>query len=989
MAGTTRTELNTHDTQFHLKLVERIYPGSPRWFTDDWHDHCGSVSGDTLGRFSREPSVLKAVYAANMYVPGAASRQFLKTYYKPETPFLVACVNPDCANRFSDIVQTIKYGTPGGTTTYKQLGDKGERDDALKALATGDARDFPRTPCPSCSKKKAAFGFSEIKNKWIYVLKDSGGSLTPDQEIEIWDADNGVIRYKFSGGRFADTVKNFDGQLILPNIKDHTWHFFLSPVRLGPQALKLLQQAPKQDSQYAQKRDAQDPASWQVPVFPDLALQPWTTTVKRKFQSEQLKNGFEFIPLVDYFSWVAQIIEFDFLPILAAQQKLVQDSDEQDKAMIASTLSQVIGKERDENDPSRTKPDPYDVKEEAIPIPSGYHGPGGNVADAWVHRYQEAIEYLTKESNNACCRALFPVRFGFGHRVTEMACQENDSDSAPLALALTHWAHIFRDIAICPPGQAFLVWATKGKDAADRIPQKNILGAAGFRAGSKIAAEIGKGLPLHILTYLTPAIISGNSNPAQLVNQHFQNFGVKTKVVTPKDIVSLSGEALELPAKFVEAYKKGLPEELEPDQIRTASGMAAFKEGMHSFPSLKQTFDLVSLLADLDEWSKKEGESNDWSHFEQTKKKVGSSAKVAQYIAEKAQKLIKDGVEFRKGYSLLSDLKIEEDLADKLMEGASVEGAQAQIVSGSRSLNALKFLGQFKKLLSGPVCFVIGACDAMIKYHEMEEAWESGNMQKVGASALEMMGNVLLVEIAAAETVAWVFGIEALAAGPVGWFAAALILAGSILGLFCEENPLQTFTKACFLGKEYKDPSKMPLWPAVVPNPYSPRNQRFALLRLLTAFTTRIGTAALRQEATADHPVGQTGFIALGVGGMIFPSFVPDGAYFEVKLDCAPAGGEPSEENGYTALVWPMYGRGGDYVWLGKQPLDESVEIVRNGSQVTSIHVRAKPAIAGSVAYNFRVRLVFESSGKNALPKDGYLENKSEDKSGGYHDSNT
>ena len=109
--------------------------------------------------------------------------------------------------------------------------------------------------------------------------------------------------------------------------------------------------------------------------------------------------------------------------------------------------------------------------------------------------------------------------------------------------------------------------------------------------------------------------------------------------------------------------------------------------------------------------------------------------------------------------------------------------------------NALKLVKKVKAVLEGPVALVMGACEVVIKMHEMGEDWESGNPKKVVGSGLEVLGNGLVVQIAAfemVELVAGLIGLEAVEAGaaaltaamgPVGWFAAALILTGTLLGI--------------------------------------------------------------------------------------------------------------------------------------------------------------------------------------------------------------
>lgn len=1020
--GDSRTELNTHDTPFHLNFVERIYPGSPRWWSDEWSAHSRRVQGEHGERLDREQAVIDLIHLAGDY----ENRKF-KKYYKPQSPFLIACVNPDCPLRTWFMVWWQDTSTPSRRSlSYKKFeisslwprgvlgrvenADRNEYQDGLEAMAMGETKYFAREPCRECKEKRAVFGFSPIRGKWVYVLKESGESLIPYLEIAIdrtpaagaaaTEASGGTMRY-YTGDHFTGRSYAFDGNLALPSIQAFTWHFFLSPVQLGPKALRLLTQAPKEDRQYAKKRDDEDPAHWGVAVLPELGLQPWTTTVKRRFQSRQVKTPFEYIPLVDAFSWVAEITEFDYLPILAAQQELIQDANEQSKAFIASTLAGVVGKVRDSENPEKFSTDPFDVKSKTVPIPDGYHGSGSNIAEAWLNRYESAMQYLTDETNKACCRVFFPVRFSLAHRIIELACQENTQDPEVFGLALAHWAHILRDMMICRAGATFTVWVAKNIEARERVPQKNILHGAGLGRGSKVAAAIGPGLPVHILAYISPAIIAGNANPAKELSKSLMGLDIETKTIGPKHVVAIANLNLNLADKVIDSYIKKLPEELDPDDSRKIIGLKRWKDGIQSFGFLSDVFKVMSLFADLNEFAtKEEGSPSEWGRFKKGKEKIEAAVKVTEYLTEKANKLIKEGIESQKGYSTLQDLEFEKKLAEKMEAKQALGSIEEEIVSASRSLKALKLVKKVKAVLEGPVALVMGACEVVIKMHEMGEDWESGNPKKVVGSGLEVLGNGLVVQIAAfemVELVAGLIGLEAVEAGaaaltaamgPVGWFAAALILTGTLLGIFSSENDLQLFAKYCFLGRQYHAESEeaRPAWMGKLEwsELKSQPKARVALLRLLTGFVTRTGLNASMQDKST--PYQETGWVGSGVGGFIFPSYVPAGAYFEVEVDIAPKGQEPTKMLGFRAIIWPLQGESGDSVWLGSKPADGNIDIRRNGEQVSRIQVHAKPNFSGPVDYNFRVRLAYDSSGKNTLPADDWVVNKSVDQSDGYND---
>jgi hypothetical protein len=67
-------------------------------------------------------------------------------------------------------------------------------------------------------------------------------------------------------------------------------------------------------------------------------------------------------------------------------------------------------------------------------------------------------------------------------------------------------------------------------------------------------------------------------------------------------------------------------------------------------------------------------------------------------------------------------------------------------------------------------------------------------------------------------------------------------------------------------------------------------------------------------------------------------------------------------------VIWPTDGAG-EFAWRGEKPDgNHEIKIERSRGQVTSIDIRARPQNNPTIDYNLRVRLVYDSSGKNALP---------------------
>jgi hypothetical protein len=947
-----RRQDNVLDTPFHLKFVERVYEGPPRWWASDWVKHTKRVPGTYGIRLDREPGVQNLVRMAYDY---------RAKYFNRNLPMLVTCVNPDCPLRTWFMVQTSATGEHSFRIRKWQVinetqslvsfeteytpDDRKEIQDGQAAMANGKMNDLAK--CPQCGKHRPVFGFSAIKDKWVYVLKD-GGSLTPHLELEMTDGSSGFIHAQFSNGQFTDKKQAFDGDFVFDKIRDHTWHFFLSPVRLGPHALSLLCQAPKQDPTYAGKRDAADPGKWNVKIIPEL--QPWTTTVKRSFQPRQLKTPYEFIPLVDAFSWAAQIDEFDYVPSAAAQQKLVQDSDEQAKSFISATLAQVIGRRQVSDNPPKFEEDQWSVKDETVETPDEFRS-SGNIAQAWVDRYQAALLFLTGETNGACSRLFFPVRFGLGHRIVELACQENTKDPDSLKFGMMHWAHILRELLICQAGETFTVWLAKNKDAADRIPQKNVLRGEGAKA-------VGPALPVHLLTYLSPVVLAASDKPNEAFTKALEGIGVNATSLGKSDFVATQNLALDLPKNILDHYIAKLPKVLDPDDFHKASGLGNWSSRIQSFSTIRDVEKVIGLLASLSEFGKKGGAyQSEWDRYGKRKETLETPVKVTEFLTEKTHLMIKAGIMEE---TTDKGRVAAQEIVDKLEKSGirSLTAEELQILSASRSLSAFRFVGIGVRLLAGPIGLVLGACEIIIQFGEMGHAMESGDPGAAVAHGIQAVAGILVLAVAGAECVALVTGAGAVAwAGPVGWIAAALMLVGALVMAFCAKNDLQLFARHCFLGEDWGEGGSDTTGKAwMAKNGWSSlkshSNARIALLRMLTGFSTWIGYATYG-------------------GGNIIPSYIPTGAFFEVEVDVMPKG-QTSPMETYSAVILPLDGSGGQWVWKGQKPGHGSdIVIYRSGNQVTSIHVEAHPRNLGdrpSIDYNFRVRLAYDAGGLNTLP---------------------
>ena len=457
--------------RFQIRFVERLYDGSPRWYNTSWRDHIRRVQRRGWHALDREPGVVAKIRQAH-----DSSR-----LYPPErAEYVGTCINPDCNARVQGVFtqavirELIRRGPQYHRARYA----------ALSALARGVPDDL-RDTCETCGQKAFLFPIETIRNKWIYILKEEGGSLQHYCEIFSETPTTGTIYTHLSGGRYTDrNSQPFQGYVnLLPNPTGFIWHFFLSPVRLGTNALSLLQRSITFEQNIIQARDNAHPSDAGVSIISQL--QPWKTTVTRRFRTAP-QGRVEIIPLLDPFSWAAQVVDFEYLPVLAAITKLVRDSDEQSKAFIASLLQQAMGRRQVSDNPPRWENDQWDVVDDTIDVPGGFQG--SNIADAWTTRYRNTLEYLTEETNKACARLVFLLRFSLAHRIVEQGCQDWEQTEGFLSYGLVHWAHILREMPNCEEGRRFIAWLTgSGGSSSDpmrpasRIPITNVINGTGVR----------------------------------------------------------------------------------------------------------------------------------------------------------------------------------------------------------------------------------------------------------------------------------------------------------------------------------------------------------------------------------------------------------------------------------------------------------------------------------------------------------------------------
>lgn len=952
----SRRDGNTIDAQFRVHFVERIYDGADRWYDREWRrTHHDQVSGTNAECLDREPGVKTLMRESH-------DRHEL---YNNRIPYYVACVNPTCAFRNWGLVNPYQ----GGPVTIEEMSRiETEMEHALKALARGRMSDF-RDVCETCSGKMPSFPVHTISRKWIYVLKEVGSSLQPYCEIYSETPNTGWIYTRLEEGRFSDARRQpYQGYVnLLPNPTAHTWHFFLSPVRLGRESLDLLCRSGQEQSSYAQKRDAANPAQWHVGVIPDL--QPWNTTVRRRFTDRQVNTPYEFVPLVDFFAWAAEIVDFDFMPILAAQQKLARDADEQAKAFIAATLSQAIGRRQTSENPPEFAEDEWDVRDDTLDPPSSFSG-SGNIAKAWIDRYQATMEYLTQEVERACNRLMFPVRYALGHRITELACQERGQEPGFLSHGLIHWHHILSHVLACRTGEVFVTWLARNDEAAERIPRKNVLDGEGVGPGTAVRRETEAGLLVQLFANLAPAALAGAERPSESLVEHLRRIDVQASSVGLKEIQGVRNLALDISSAVLDRYVERLPESLEVEAMHRRTIATDWQGRLKLLSTMRDFENGMSLLMNIIEYNK-QGRTyeSDWDRFGRRRALVETPIKVAEFLGKQAQRALKA--------RLTGEAAAIFERAER--QGLrSLTAAELEIVSATRTVSAYRHLGTGLRVLAGPVGLVVGGADLVAESGQTIDSWEAGDPGAAVAHGIQAAAAVLAIAVAGAECAALVTGAAVASwAGPVGWIAAGLMLIGAAVLAWASKNDLEMFAAHCFLGGEYGrgdwDDQTGKAWMGGRPWPalrYDSgtrdardrwERQRLALLRMLSGFHVWCG------------PSWGVSTPGIYVPGYVHPTYVPATGHFEIEIEIKPQGRSTPVET-YRAFLWPNMSTD-HYSWQGTAPgRDSRIQILNNAAGQPGafrLDIRPQSISGGLVDYQIRVRLDLDGAGNHFLPASG------------------
>lgn len=972
---------------FAVRIVERMYDGSARWGDRD-KLKIHTRAGDTT---AREYDVRKAMEDAHE-MPSTYTRAYL----------LRACLNPDCPGHPAEVCEFPQYMNLARPSDEERAMlekvQKAKKD--LVRLSRGEMDSIRKDGgvCPECNKVLPAFAVRPLENRFIYVLAEVGPeSLEVRYEIQALGSQDWFYmefrkgdEKKKGPDRWNDMsrIRESGGLLELPHASKQPWHFFVSPVQLGPRSLEMLMKAPKlaSDAAAAFRKELVDAEKKAVPA--EWSMQPFCPTVRLKFSEKEVLARKEqlFVPVIDPFSWAFWINDMDYGAALVAQHNLHRNENEQHKLFIASIYNSVISVKVDddskENDKVKVEkdPDPHGIKNELV---------NPNVARHWVKRYQNAQNYLAAQTNNACARLVNFIKHSVAHRIVELSCQEHGDSPGFLAHGLLHWHNLLREMHGCSRGLAYLSELVEKRK--EHIPVRNVLNHEGLGKDSKVLAELGNQVPLEIYALLSPIVIRMKESPLNAVKADLEALGAPS-APGMGEIKTFTETSFEIVEGACDGYLKKITGQTEKGISRALSG----KEFFQLFTELKQVETVINLFLSLGKWSKegKEGETY-YDAYGRMKGKAEIPLKFATFLTKRANDIVKAGA--KQDLSLIIkkwddvNVGIGDNMAT-LMKKANLTEAEIALASQTKHLKVYTFFGKVGKVLTGPVNLVLGGCDFIVESRQTVVDWRNGDPGSAWGHALLGGAAALSVIAAGAEIAALASGSVVAGWVPVvGWIAVALTLGAAVVLYAFAKRPLELHALHCFFGREYGkgdwDEDVVYLgkrtWPSlrwtagakglpeatranmlkIHPERYEDsqryRIQRETLLNMLTSYEVRHHTVA-----------DDRGTI------WIFAPFAPPTAVFEIEMDMWPLKGRDGPDAGgkYTvkARVWFQ---DGSCRYLTKEPEEGGVTHYPSDNGGAKIRVRwpNPPGMPRSswARWTARVRMDMTGEGQQFNPLSG------------------
>lgn len=771
-----------------IQIVEHVYDGSPRW-RENVKKTYKLHTKDRTSPIAREKDVRNSI-------DNAWGRPFIGQKGKSAGEKfsggiwdLGTCINPDCDQRSQNVMKFTIHHTHSAIYPIK---------------------------CQQCGKDMPLLHFKPIERKWIYVFSGKSKNMELAYEMFAETKDDWLVLRKpnpsrsylpiFEGKKRHKRVFKSGARLKVK--KGETYHFFLSPVQLGKKSLKKLLAGDKNSSSSGKRVNESNGLNEQLDT--NLIVRKFNDAPKQTLDPlGKKKNNPEIVAVIDPFAFVIEAKEWDFLPIVQALYNLQFDKNERAKKNIASILTALIGE---------LSEDKFDLIDEIHKHAKSING--SHNAKSWLDAQKKCMDFLSRYVEEAALR-LVEWLDSDAHWIVELSIQEHSDNPEILALGITHYTSIIKDILANSVGQAYIT-RLESKEKV-RLPYKFILypTAAEKNANNKVRKKYGD-LPAQLLALLMPVIInkSNDNNRAENIVKHLKDLGVDALVtgnINPApgfgykgfQIVKNSLLAID-EARIEKVGKSYLPERIHN---RIKPGLKVFTQ----FEShIEATFNIFAGIKVYTQKAKPSDSPLDqavrtktkWEYPFQAAKYASDISKLS--LAIWANK--KYGIEIEKLAmgSRTTYLDSSSDSIKALLRN------KKNFVILSRNAKFYSWITRVSKYLIGPVALVFGGIDMLIQTRQTIVGWEDGNSGGAVGSAMLLSAAALGVTAAVVETLSLIGVISQASAtsllGPIGILAALITVGAMVVFALFSKSDLELYASHCFLGNEYGEGSSGPNW---------------------------------------------------------------------------------------------------------------------------------------------------------------------------------
>jgi hypothetical protein len=514
----------------------------------------------------------------------------------------------------------------------------------------------------------------------------------------------------------------------------------------------------------------------------------------------------EICSVIDAWSWLEEVNEWDYRPILESQFELLVNKNERSKLSIASVLNNLVASKSG-------KEDPFGIRNE---MESGCEKLSTkHKAGLWFDAFEKCRDFLGKETEIAC-RRLNEWMESNAHQIIDTACSD-ELDTAgfqfpyttPLSLGIIHYSSILRDISGCTFGEAMMVGLVG--HPSSRIPYRFVLnpGEPEKKELAKVKLDIGD-LSVNILALCSAAIIllAEANTEAEVFVKHLEQVGLKAEVtasIGPKTAAYGIYKQVRVHDSLIKFNDKRI------DKGGTTFLPKNFHDTYYSKIKLFNTWEgrltgLYDLLAGAKVYGKSPDFESQIAALSKIKEKVQYPTKVLAYVVSQsklgfawyAQKYYK--FDLAKFVAAKGDNYYISRETLELIQSGSIERFERMTV-------LYKGIDYTGKILAGPVAFVFGAWNLAFQGREMIDSWQNGDYGTAIGTALLYTASVITVSCAIVETlalakVAWAAAYMS-EMGPLGLLAALIVIAATLVIWALSKNELELFTLHCFLGDDY------------------------------------------------------------------------------------------------------------------------------------------------------------------------------------------